>query len=131
MTASIEAPVIDGGLSVLDTATSFISVCSTEPTTIAIAATSGLLGFKNWGAGAAFGAPADSPPLPGRAVTSVAISDGTITTSGTASCRARSLTSTHCARSMRGSSRGADRDAGREGASSTTARGDSPPLITD
>jgi hypothetical protein len=85
MTASIEAPVIDGGLSVLDTLTSFISVTSSEPTTIAIAATSGLLGFKNWGAGAAFGAPSDSPPLPGRQVASVAISDGTITTSGTAS----------------------------------------------
>lgn len=85
MAASIEAPVLDGGLAVLDTLTSFISVTSSEPTTIAIAATSGLLGFKNWGAGNAFNSPVDNPPLPGRSVASVAISDGTITTSGTAS----------------------------------------------
>jgi hypothetical protein len=86
MAASLEAVILDGGLTLLDTATSFISVTSTEPTTIAIAATSGLLGFKNWGAGAAFGAPADGGTTPmSRQVASVAISDGTITTSGTAS----------------------------------------------
>lgn len=84
MVASLEDRVLDFGLNVLDTETSFISVCSTEPTTIAIAATSGLLGFKNWGAGAAFGTPAAGSPN-GRQVSSAAVSDGTITTSGTAS----------------------------------------------
>ena len=84
MAASLYDPVLDGGLNVLDLNTSFISVCSTEPVNITIAATSGLLGFKNWGAGAAFGAPSTTTP-PGRQVASVAISDGTITTSGTAS----------------------------------------------
>jgi hypothetical protein len=84
MVASLEDRVLDLGLNVLDTETSFISVTSAEPTTIAIAATSGLLGFKNWGAGAAFGAPSAGSPN-GRQVASVAISDGTITTSGTAS----------------------------------------------
>ncbi len=84
MAASLEDRVLDLGLNVLDTETSFISVTSTEPTTIASAATSALLGFKNWGAGAAFGAPAAGSPN-GRKVSSVAITDGTITTSGTAS----------------------------------------------
>jgi hypothetical protein len=84
MVASLEDRVLDLGLNVLDVETSFISVTSTEPTTIAIAATSGLLGFKNWGVGSAFGAPAAGTPN-GRQVASVAISDGTITTSGTAS----------------------------------------------
>src|SRR3954463_3520835 len=84
MVASLEDRVLDFGLNVLDTETSFISVCSTEPTTIAIAATSGLLGFKNWGAGAAFGAPAAGSPN-GRQGSSAAVSDGPITPSGTAS----------------------------------------------
>ena len=86
MAASLEDRVLDLGLNVLDTETSSISVCSSEPTTIAIAATSGLLGYKGWGAGNAFGAPAAGSPN-GRKVTSVAITDGTITTSGTASRR--------------------------------------------
>lgn len=84
MVASLEDRVLDFGLNVLDTESSFVSICSSEPTTLAVAATSGLLGFKNWGAGAAFGAPAAGAPN-GRQVASVAVSDGTITTSGTAS----------------------------------------------
>lgn len=85
MVAALESRVLDLGLNVLDTETVYISVCSSEPTSIAIAATSGLLGFKSFVAGSAFGAPSDSPPLPARQVASVAISDGTITTNGTAS----------------------------------------------
>jgi len=84
MAASLEDRVLDLGLNVLDTETSSVSVCSSEPTTIAIAATSGLLGYKGWGAGNAFGSPAAGSPN-GRKVSSVAITDGTITTSGTAS----------------------------------------------
>jgi hypothetical protein len=83
MPASLEDRVLDFGLNVLDVETSFISITSSEPTTIAIAATSGLLGFKNWGVGAAFGAPAAGSPN-GRKTSSVAITDGTITTTGTA-----------------------------------------------
>jgi hypothetical protein len=83
MPASLEDRTLDFGLNVLDTETSFISITSSEPTTIAIAATSGLLGFKNWGVGAAFGSPAAGSPN-GRKVSSVAITDGTITTTGTA-----------------------------------------------
>jgi hypothetical protein len=84
MAASLEDRVLDFGLNVLDTESAFLSVCSAEPTTIAIAATTGLLGFKSWGAGAVFGAPSAGTPN-GRRVTATAVSDGTITTSGTAS----------------------------------------------
>ena len=83
MVASLEDRVLDFGLNVLDTETSFISVTSSEPTTIAIAATSGLLGYKTGAAGSLFGSPSAGAPN-GRQVASVAISDGTITTSGTA-----------------------------------------------
>lgn len=84
MASSLESRVLDFGLNVLDTETSYISVCSSEPTTIAAAATTSLLGFKSWGAGAAFGSPQAGTPN-GRKVASVQITDGTITTSGTAS----------------------------------------------
>jgi hypothetical protein len=83
MVASLEDRVLDFGLNVLDAETTFISVTNAEPTSIAIAATSGLLGFKTGAAGSLFGAPAAGAPN-GRQVTSITISDGTITTSGTA-----------------------------------------------
>ena len=43
-------------------AISLLAIGLVAATTIAIAATSGLLGYKNWGAGAAFGAPAAGSP---------------------------------------------------------------------
>ena len=83
MVATIEDRVLDFGLNVLDTESTFISICSSEPTTIAIAATSGLLGFKSTTAGNQFGSPAAGSPN-GRKVTSNQITDGTVTTTGTA-----------------------------------------------
>jgi hypothetical protein len=83
MVAQLEDRVIDLGLNVLDTESAFVSICAAEPTTIAIASTSGLLGFKSFGAGGVFGAPAAGTPN-GRQVASALVTDGTITTSGTA-----------------------------------------------
>jgi hypothetical protein len=80
---SLEDRVLDLGLNVLDAESSYIWICKDEPTSIAIAATSGLLGFKSFGAGSAFGSPAAGTPN-GRQVLSTQISDGTITTTGTA-----------------------------------------------
>ena len=85
MVAMLEDVVLDSGLTTLDTLTSHIFICQAEPTSYAIASTSGLLGSKAWGAGSAFGSPAAGTSPTGRKVTSVAITDGTITTSGTAS----------------------------------------------
>lgn len=84
MAASLEDRVLDLGLNVLDLESTHIILCSSEPTTYAQATTTFLLGFKNFGAGAAFGSPAAGSPN-GRKVSSVAVTDGTITTSGTAS----------------------------------------------
>lgn len=85
MVASLENTVLDNGLNVLTTLSSYISVCGPEPTTIALASTStGQLGFKSWGVGSVFGAPGAGTPN-GRQVSSIAISDGTIVTNGTAS----------------------------------------------
>ena len=85
MVAMLEDTVLDAGLTVLDTLTSHIFICQAEPTSYAIASTSGLLGSKSWGANNAFGSPAAGTAPIGRKVTSIAITDGTITTSGTAS----------------------------------------------
>jgi len=85
MPAMLEDVVLDSGLATLDTLTSHIFICSSEPTTYAQASTTYLLGQKSWGAGNAFGSPAAGTSPTGRKVTSVAVTDGTITTSGTAS----------------------------------------------
>lgn len=85
MVAMLEDVVLDSGLVTLDTLTSHIYICQAEPTTYAIASTSGLLGYKSWGAGSAFSSPTAGTAPTGRKVISVAITDGTITTTGTAS----------------------------------------------
>ncbi|OCK56771.1 hypothetical protein [Bradyrhizobium sp. LMTR 3] len=84
MPAGISDVVADNGLSVLDTLTSHIFICSSEPANYAQASTTYVLGVKSWGAGNVFSSPSDASPN-GRKVSSVAITDGTITTSGTAS----------------------------------------------
>ena len=83
MVSSLEPRILDFGLNVLDTETTHISVCSNEPSSIAIASGSGLLGYKTGAAGSLFNAPVNGTPN-GREVASIPISDGTITTSGTA-----------------------------------------------
>ena len=62
----------------------FLAICSSEPTTYDEAATAFLLGFKAYPSGGAFGAPEAAAPN-GRKVVATQITDGTITTSGTAS----------------------------------------------
>jgi hypothetical protein len=83
MPASLEDRVLDFGLNVLDVEPTFVDICNTEPTTYVQATTTFLLGFKSFAAGSVFGSPAAGSPN-GRKVSSVAITDGTITTSGTA-----------------------------------------------
>jgi hypothetical protein len=83
MAASLEDRILDFGLDKLDIEATHVNVCNTEPTTYAQATTTFLLGFKSFAAGSVFTAPAAGSPN-GRKVSSVAITDGTITTSGTA-----------------------------------------------
>jgi hypothetical protein len=81
---AIEDYIVQNGIAAVHTGTTNIRINSTEPTTYAIAVTSGCLGYKSFGANNTFGADTSASPS-GRLVTSAAISDGTITTSGTAS----------------------------------------------
>jgi len=79
----LEDRVLDLGLNVLDTETTHIHVCSAQPTSYSDLLTK-TLGNKNWGAGNAFGVP--GAWTSGRKTSSVAITDGSITTSGTVAC---------------------------------------------
>ncbi len=87
MVAQLESYVLDFGLDRLDTRADYIYICANEPSTYALATTgsgtSQALGFKSWGVGNAFGSPA-SASASSRKVSSVSITDGTITTNGTA-----------------------------------------------
>jgi hypothetical protein len=62
MSAGISDIVADNGLSVLDTLTSHIFICSSESTNYDQASTMYLLGFKSWGAGNVFSSPANASP---------------------------------------------------------------------
>jgi hypothetical protein len=85
MTATVDDRVLDLGLNEVSTAAShiFIVDASSEPTTFALATTGpSSLGYKSFGAGAAFGSPTDGTNA--RKVTSTQISNGTIVTTGLA-----------------------------------------------
>lgn len=83
MTASVADRVLDNGLTVLDTEADKITLCSAEPTTYTEANSTYALGAKTFSTGGAFGAPAAGSPN-GRKVSSTAITDGTISGTGTA-----------------------------------------------
>lgn len=83
MAANVSARVLDFGLNVLDTEADHVYVTSAEATTYTEATSTYALGTKNWGTGNAFGSPSNASPN-GRQVASVAITDGSITSTGTA-----------------------------------------------
>jgi hypothetical protein len=88
MAAKLFSRVLDNGLTVLDTEATGIYLTDSEPTDYADATTvpasgGSMIASKNFGAGAAFGAPQDRTPS-GRKVASVAISDGSVAESGIA-----------------------------------------------
>jgi len=85
MTARLENRVLDFGLNVLDTEATHIVICASEPTDYSLCSVGAAnsLGYKDFGAGSAFGSPA-SHSVNGRYVASTAITDGTIVTTGTA-----------------------------------------------
>jgi hypothetical protein len=76
--------VLDNGLLRLDTNTDKIYVCSQQPASYTEATSTYALGNKNLGVGNVFGAPAAASPN-GRKVTSVSVTDGSITGTGTVS----------------------------------------------
>ena len=81
MADNVQDRVLDLGLNVLDTEATHIRICTQEPTTYTEATSTYSKGYKNFGAGAVFGAPAAGSP--GRKVTSAAITDGVVDGTGT------------------------------------------------
>lgn len=72
--------VLDAALAKLDTEANRLDICSSEPTTYSAATSSVTLGNKT---SFTIGSPADRSPN-GRKVTTTAITDGTVTATGTA-----------------------------------------------
>jgi hypothetical protein len=76
--------VLDNGLIALKNTATHLYLCSQQPLTFAEATTTYALGNKNFGVGNAFTGPTARSPN-GRKVTTVAVTDGTITGGGNAS----------------------------------------------
>lgn len=79
--AFINDRVFDNGLTVLDTEANRLDICSQEPVSYAEATSTYTLGNKT---SLSIGSPADRSPS-GRKVTVAAITDGTVSGTGTAS----------------------------------------------
>jgi hypothetical protein len=75
--------VLDNGLSTITANAAKIYICTQDPATYTEASSTYALGVKDFGAGAAFGAAGAASPN-GRKVSSSAITDGSVTGTGTA-----------------------------------------------
>ncbi len=86
MVAKLEDYLLDNGLNVLDTSATHIMICAGEPSDYSTSSVgaANVLGMKSFGAGGCFGSPGAGSPN-GRTVTSISVTDGTITAGGTAS----------------------------------------------
>lgn len=80
---NVDSRVLDLGLTVLDTESTHLYLCSAEPATFTAASSTNALGNNNFGAGAVFGSPAAGSPN-GRKVSSASVSAGSITATNTA-----------------------------------------------
>ena len=83
MTAHVNDSVIDDGLSSLKSAARYLYICSQEPTTYTEASSTYALGSKDAGAGNIFPG-AIAAGTNGRKVTTLDITDGTVSSTGTA-----------------------------------------------
>lgn len=85
MVAFLNDNTLDSGLSALKSAADKVYICSSQPATYTEATSTYALGNKNFGAGSVFpGAIAAGSPS-GRKLTTAAITDGSVTGTGTAS----------------------------------------------
>jgi len=83
MAGKCNSYVLDNGLIALKNTATHIYLCSQEPVDYATATVTYALGSKNFGAGNTLTGPSARTP-DGRKVTTVAVTDGTITGTGTA-----------------------------------------------
>jgi len=75
--------VLDNGLNALKNLADKIFICTSDPANYTDAVSTYALGNKNFGAGGCFGAPGAGAPN-GRTIASTAITDGSVTSTGTA-----------------------------------------------
>lgn len=76
---------LDNGLAALKAAADRIYICSAEPATFTAATSTNALGNKTLSAGAVFPAAIAAGSPSGRKLTTVAVTDGNVTATGTAS----------------------------------------------
>lgn len=84
MTANFNTWVLDNGLSLMQADATHIYITSTQPTTYTEASSTYALGNKNFGAGSALTGPAAGSPTGSRKVSTVAVTNGSVTGTGTA-----------------------------------------------
>lgn len=85
MAANVDAYVLDNGLAGLKSTATHIYICSAEPATYTAATSTNALGNKNFTAGLVFPAAIAAGTPNGRTVTTAAVTDGSVTATGTAS----------------------------------------------
>lgn len=85
MVAMVENLFLDSGLTAAQASVSHIYICSSEPTSYALATTTNTLGFFSFGPGSAVTGPSAGTSPTGRKLVANAVTAGTITTTGTAS----------------------------------------------
>jgi hypothetical protein len=79
---------LDNGLAALKAAADKIYICSAEPATYTAATSTNALGNKNFGAGAVYPAAIAAGSPSGRQLVSAAVTDGSVTATGTAAATA-------------------------------------------
>lgn len=85
MAANVQDYVLDNGLAALKSSATHVYITSAEATTFTQATSTYALGNKNFGAGAVFpGAIAAGSAPAGRQLATAAITDGSVTATGTA-----------------------------------------------
>lgn len=77
--------VLDNGLAAVKTNASHRYICNAEPATFTQASSTFALGNKNFGAGAVYPAAIAAGSPSGRQLSAAAVTDGTVTATGTAS----------------------------------------------
>jgi hypothetical protein len=86
--ASLNDNTLDNGLAALKAAADKVYICSAEPATYTAATSTNALGNKNFGAGAVYPAAIAAGSPSGRQIASAAVTDGSVTATGTAAASA-------------------------------------------
>lgn len=81
---TLDNNTLDNGLAALKAAATHVYICSADPATYTAATSTNALGNKAWGAGLVYPAAIAAGSPSGRQLVSAAITDGSVTATGTA-----------------------------------------------